>query len=331
MVVAPPMSRRVLMGLHITEATQDPAGTLRRLFQTTPRPFEVRILIDPAPNQAGPLWQGIPTRPDVQIRVIKAPGGTPASFNRLLAEPADRYVFVESGIHPGKDWLTYLLTALDADPANGLAGPSTNRCWNEQGVAPATRATEPDVKRQAIALARRHAGTWRSMAPLHSLSDFCLAVRADVVATVGLADTAYGRGPCWELDYNVRAARAGFRGVWVPASYVHRGPMPAWRAAAEPELLDLNKNSTRTGSAAEDTSPAARTCHTTPTAPATPAPSSLTGRRPRFISLHQPARQPKSQPRPNRWSAASCRHAAGPGSSPSRSTISAARTIPIAN
>jgi O-antigen biosynthesis protein len=240
-MVAPPMSRRVLIGLHVTEATQDPAGTLRRLFQTTPQPFEVRILIDPAPNQVGSLSQGLPMRPDVQIRVIEPPGGAPASFNRLLAEPADRYVFVESGIHPGKDWLTHLLTALDADPANGLAGPSTNRCWNEQGVAPATRATEPDVKRQAIALARRHAGTWRSMAPLHSLSDFCLAVRADTVAAVGLADTAYGRGPCWELDYNVRAARAGFRGVWVPASYVHRGPMPAWRAAAEPELLDLNK------------------------------------------------------------------------------------------
>jgi O-antigen biosynthesis protein len=240
-MVARPMPRRVLIGVHVTEQTQDAAGTVRRLFETTAQPFEIRMLIDPVPNEAAPLILGFPAQRNVQICAIDAPGGAAASFNRLVAEPADRYIFLESGVRPGRDWLTYLLAALDADPVNGLAGPSTNRCWNEQAVAPDANATEPEVKRQAVALARRHAGTWRSMAPLHSLSDFCLAVRADVVAAIGVADVAYGRGSCWELDYNVRAARAGFRGVWVPAAYVHRGPLPPWRAAAEPDLLALNK------------------------------------------------------------------------------------------
>jgi glycosyltransferase involved in cell wall biosynthesis len=79
------------------------------------------------------------------------------------------------------------------------------------------------------------------MAPLHNLADFCLAVRADVVAAVGAADEAYGRGPCWEMDYGVRAARAGFRSVWAQAAFVRRGAMPTWRAKAESGLLEVSK------------------------------------------------------------------------------------------
>jgi GT2 family glycosyltransferase len=56
--------------------------------------------------------------------------------------------------------------------------------------------------------------TIRMLEPLHSLADFCYAVRRDVIETIGATDEVYGLGPCWEMDYNVRAARAGFRGVW---------------------------------------------------------------------------------------------------------------------
>jgi O-antigen biosynthesis protein len=233
-----PMARRILIGVHVTSVTEDPAGTLLRLYQTITENFELRVLVDPAPGEADAVLE---TLRDVQRLTVSEPGGAPASFNLLVAEPADLYVLVESGVHPGPDWLTQILAALDADPANGLAGPSTNRCWNEQAVASARGATPPEVTRQAAALAQRFRGAWRSMAPLHSLSDFCLAVRGDVVAAVGAADTAYGRGPCWELDYNIRAARAGFRGVWAQAAFVYRGPMPAWRAASEPHLLEVNK------------------------------------------------------------------------------------------
>ena len=64
----------------------------------------------------------------------------------------------------------------------------------------------------------------RSLEPLHSLADFCLAVRREVIEAIGGADEEYGIGPCWEMDYNIRAARAGFSGVWVGAAYAYRHP-----------------------------------------------------------------------------------------------------------
>src|SRR5262245_44990096 len=59
------------------------------------------------------------------------PLGAAACFNRLAtSSDADVLVFLESGVLVGPVWLDRLLTALAADPRNGLAGPSTNHCWN---------------------------------------------------------------------------------------------------------------------------------------------------------------------------------------------------------
>jgi len=58
-------------------------------------------------------------------------------------------------------------------------------------------------------------------------------VRREVIDRVGAADEVYGLGPCWEMDYNIRAARAGFRGVWACSSYVYRSPFTARRTKEE--------------------------------------------------------------------------------------------------
>ena len=92
-------------------------------------------------------------------------------------------------------------------PAIGLAGPSTNNCWNEQGRL---RSGRSDARSRG-SRARQHAACRRAdpdARTLHSLADFCYAVRRDVIDAIGGADEAYGIGPCWEMDYNVRAARA---------------------------------------------------------------------------------------------------------------------------
>jgi glycosyltransferase involved in cell wall biosynthesis len=238
----PAPTRRILIGVHVATASQSLIDSLVALHETTAQAFDLVLLVDPAPGEAEALTTMLAALSGVAQLAVPAPGGAPASFNRLVAQPADIYVFLENGVRPGPDWLSHLLRALDADPENGLAGPSTNRCWNEQCVAPNCRATAQDVERQADSLMQRFGAGWRSMAPLHSLSDFCLVVRRDVVAAVGTADPGYGRGPCWEMDYSIRAARAGFRGVWAQAAFVHRAPLPAWRVAAEQALLEANKH-----------------------------------------------------------------------------------------
>jgi hypothetical protein len=58
-------------------------------------------------------------------------------------------------------------------------------------------------------------------------------VRRAVVDAIGPADEGYGPGPCWELDYAVRAARAGFLAVWAQSAFVWRHPPTERRQAEE--------------------------------------------------------------------------------------------------
>ncbi|PRP90771.1 putative glycosyltransferase EpsH [Enhygromyxa salina] len=232
---------RILIGVHVTTGSQGLPATLAAIHETTALGFELIVLVDPSPGEAESLAQVLALCRGVAQLRVPGPGGAAASFNQLITQPADLYVFLENDVRPGPDWLEHLVRALDADPRNGLAGPSTNRCWNEQGVAPTCGDSTLDVERQAESLLQRFGPTWRSLAPLYSLADFCFVVRQQVVAAVGAADTGYARGPCWEMDYSIRAARAGFCGVWARAAFVRRGPLPAWRIEAEPALLQVNK------------------------------------------------------------------------------------------
>jgi glycosyltransferase involved in cell wall biosynthesis len=170
------------------------------------------------------------------------PLGGPACFNRLAAETdAEVLVLLESGASVGPGWLEHLLAALESDPRNGLAGPSTNRAWNQQQVFPRGGGSPVEVARTAAEAARRFGRTCRTLEPLYSLGDFCYVVRRAVVEAIGAADEAYELGPCWEMDYNVRAARAGFRGVWARAAYVHRAPFTERRRREEAARFEASK------------------------------------------------------------------------------------------
>jgi O-antigen biosynthesis protein len=170
--------------------------------------------------------------------VCDRPGGNAACFN-LLARSinADVYVLFENGATPAPGWLTRLVATFTRVPRCGLTGPSTNRCWNQQCVLPSTREfgsehAGPDTASAARAAERRFGASRRSLRPLHSLADFCYAVRHEVVEAIGEADESYLGGNCWEMDYNIRAHRAGFLNVWTCGAYVERAP--ALSAAALP-------------------------------------------------------------------------------------------------
>src|ERR1017187_4496874 len=75
------------------------------------------------------------------------PLGAPACFNRLASRShAAVVVLVESGTVLGPGCLPLLMEAL-TQPGRGLAGPTTNRSWNEQEAFGDARA--PDVARTA--------------------------------------------------------------------------------------------------------------------------------------------------------------------------------------
>jgi glycosyltransferase involved in cell wall biosynthesis len=222
---------RVCVGVHVHERPDDLRATLAALAAGSSA-HELLLLPDGADAETALRA----AEAGAHVSATSDARGAPACFNRLAEESdADVLVLLESGTLVGRGWLDRLCAAL-REPHVGVAGPSTNAAWNEQCAFPRARLDE--LAELAAEAARRFGDRVQELAPLYSLGDFCYAVRRDAVDAVGRADEGYGLGPCWEMDYNVRAARAGFRGVWVCGAYVHRLPFTPRRARAERELLE---------------------------------------------------------------------------------------------
>jgi len=230
---------RVTIGVHVHAEPARLLGTLSALSANTTGEYDLLLLPDgPDPDVVAALE----ALHDIPQSATAQPKGAAACFNRLVsATHSQRVVLLESGSIPGPRWLDFLLAALDADARNGLAGPSTNLSWNEQALGGRYGDSLHGVSATAGRVAARFANETRTLEPLHSLADFCYAVRRDVVSVVGAADEGYGSGPCWEMDYNIRAARAGFRGVWACGAYVHRMPFTARRRAEEARRFDASR------------------------------------------------------------------------------------------
>ena len=228
--------KSVCIGIHLHTEPERLFATLNSISACTQQPYSVVLLPD-GPDQK---TKDALHRFDhlLQLGTDEALGAA-ACFNRLASSTNDDVVvFLESGVQVGPAWLEHLLRALDSGSDYGLAGPSTNNCWNEQGVHPhATSA----IELIAAEARRRFGNEVRTLEPLHSLADFCYAVRREVIDGVGAADERYSLGPCWEMDYNIRAARAGWRGVWACAAYVHRAPFNARRRAEESRRFEASK------------------------------------------------------------------------------------------
>jgi hypothetical protein len=124
--------------------------------------------------------------------------GAPACLNRLATTTdADLVVLLESGAIVGPHWLDYPCAALATDAHHGLAGPSTNRAWNEQCVFPNAGGMPDDVARTAREAVQRFGANGRTLEPLYSLADFCYAVRREFVHDVHGGTLMYSRG-VWE-------------------------------------------------------------------------------------------------------------------------------------
>ena len=229
----------VAIGVHVHAEPHRLCATLTALEAHTPPECEILLLPDgPDPDIRAALAE----LPHLRQSATGMPLGPAACFNRLTQETtAEKVVLVESGTIVTPGWLGRLRTALAADPAHGIASPSTNRAWNRLAAFPRGRGRPEDLARTAEEAERRFGKTWRSLAPLWDVGDFCLAVTRAVIEAVGPADEGYGLGPCWEMDYAARAARAGFVSVWAPGAYVFRHPATARRRREEARHFEASR------------------------------------------------------------------------------------------
>lgn len=230
----------ICIGVHVHAEPLRLKATLDSLWSNTRQAFDLLLLPD-GPDDA--TKAALNTSGNLHQSGTSDPLGPPACFNRLVTSTtAGIVILLESGTLVGPNWLEYLLAALASDPCNGLTGPSTNRSWNEQAVFPRGGGAPAEVAYTAQQAAQRFGHKTRTLEPLYSLADFCYVVRREVIQAIGMADESYGLGPCWEMDYNIRAARAGFRGVWACGAYVYRSPFTPRRQHEERMLFEISKH-----------------------------------------------------------------------------------------
>ncbi|TWJ19290.1 glycosyltransferase family 2 protein [Geobacter argillaceus] len=104
-------------------------------------------------------------------------------------------------------WLATMRSALLDDRSIGLLGPVSNAVGNEQKIF--TSGTTPEeILAEGAQWTRRSAGeTFEA----ERLGFFCVAMRRDVLETVGVLDEAYDLGFFEDDDYCIRVRQAGYR------------------------------------------------------------------------------------------------------------------------
>jgi len=233
---------RIAIGVHVHAQPERLRETLAGIERNTAPGYDLVLLPDGPDDEIGRELASL--APLVNLRQLPDEGalGPAACLNRLVRNTeAGIVVLIESGAIVGPRWLDHLLAALESSPRAGLAGPSTNRSWNEQCVFPHAGGAVEEVALMALEAERRFGTLRRTLAPLYSLGDFCYAVRREVFTAIGEADESYGLGPCWEMDFNARAARAGFDGLWVCGAYVWRAPFTPRREREEAARFDASR------------------------------------------------------------------------------------------
>ncbi len=228
----------VSVGVHAHAEPERLGATLRALEGPSTHRVDVLVIAD----DPDPATDAALDRLDVTQARTAPPHGPPACFNVLAAHgQGDVLVLLEAGAVPAPGAIDRLADVLLADRSHGLAGPTTNEAWNQQRAVRSARGTPTEVARTGRQVAARFGSAIRSLAPLHSLSDFCYAVRRDVIEAIGGADEGYAFGPCWEMEYSVRAVRAGFADLWVCGAYVYRAPFTARRRTEEARRFEASR------------------------------------------------------------------------------------------
>lgn len=148
--------------------------------------------------------------------------------------------------------LERMVAGCEKDPAIGLATPLSNGAVNLSVVLPEGE----DV----FSFGRRVGRTSPARYPdAVTVVGFCLLVKRDLIASLGVFDTIFGRGYCEETDLHYRARAAGRRcvvadDVWI--YHRHGGSftdgnertarnmeilMSRWREAHEKEIREFNR------------------------------------------------------------------------------------------
>jgi GT2 family glycosyltransferase len=154
-----------------------------------------------------------------------------ASGRRLLLCNSD------TRLNPGA--LSRLMAALDSDPRLGLAGPVSNGAFNSSmqlaaGLPPPLRSFSGTELGRFDAFGAELGALALPCAEAGWLMGFCTLLRREALEATGPLDEGFGFGYMEEVDYAIRARRAGWKLAVVPDAFVFHGGLRAGLQFAGP-------------------------------------------------------------------------------------------------
>jgi len=157
----------------------------------------------------------------------------------LRAATGDYVILLNNDTYVTRGWVRDLIRPMTIDARIGLTGPLTNNIGNEQKVNAAYKGM-PEMGVWSRRFVRKHT---RKRFATYNLAFFCVAIRCELLQTVGLLDESYGLGFFEDDDYCHRVLRAGYRIEIVDDVFVHHHLSVSFNALGlEQKTAQLSKN-----------------------------------------------------------------------------------------
>ncbi len=159
------------------------------------------------------------TVPGAKVVANGANLGFAGGNNRgILAATGDYVVILNNDTLVTDGWLDRLLACAEEDSAIGIVGPMSNYVSGPQLVPDASYADYPALQAYARDFYDRRRGRRTDTG---RLVGFCMLMKREVIARVGLLDESFGLGNFEDDDYCLRTRQAGFRLVIAGDVFIH--------------------------------------------------------------------------------------------------------------
>jgi GT2 family glycosyltransferase/glycosyltransferase involved in cell wall biosynthesis len=230
------VSAQVDIVVPVVNAPDDVRRCVERVIACTARPFRL-LLIDDASGdpRIAALFEELSYRGDSRIVLMHNArrSGFAATVNRGIAHSRADVVLLDPATVPTRHWLDALVHCGESDTRIGTVTPfsSSPRAAFDGDASCGTfgEVDDPECIRQALADV-----AVPTYPDLPSGSAACMLIRRSALDAVGPFDPAFDRCGGGDVDFCLRAARAGFRNVLADDAYVVRAsthPFEGWRVA----------------------------------------------------------------------------------------------------
>ena len=231
--------KEVTIGIPVRNNRDYLKNTLHSLFKNTALPFNL-IIVDDVSN--GQTKAYLRTLKNYTLISNERQMGFPHNINLIIDYSNTPYlVLLNSDTYVTKGWLNLLINCLESNSAHGIAGPSTSFAWSEQRIVDRPDWSPSQIEEFGRKTYENYGKRYKYLNILHNVIGFCYAFKRELVEIIGYFDEAYGLGQCEEIDYNTRAAKAGYKCVWVCGAYVHHYGGKSFNNRDTEKLLERNK------------------------------------------------------------------------------------------